>query len=148
MTGGGILSNLTRSIPHNMSVQLNYKKIPPQPIFEKGLICDDGEVQGQSLAIVYDSVKRYNVLEHFNGTLSFGLLNAIGGFFNENSIAVNGMKPFLKSNRFGYKSKDETLFIPAIYEDGFDFYYNDLAYVKINNRWGYIDKLGNQYWED
>ena len=83
------------------------------------------------------------------GGLSFEVNNILGnGFFNEEIKEVNGMKPFLKSNRFGYKSKDEILFIPAIYEDGFDFYYNDLAYVKINNRWGYIDKLGNQYWED
>lgn len=35
ITGGGIYSNLIRSIPENMEAQLNFDKIPQQKIFEK-----------------------------------------------------------------------------------------------------------------
>ena len=35
ITGGGIFSNLIRSIPENLNVDLNFEKIPPQPIFKK-----------------------------------------------------------------------------------------------------------------
>jgi len=35
ITGGGILSNLMRSVPENLSVELDFDKIPSQPIFEK-----------------------------------------------------------------------------------------------------------------
>jgi len=35
ITGGGILSNLTRVVPENLSIEFNFDKIPPQPIFNK-----------------------------------------------------------------------------------------------------------------
>lgn len=35
ITGGGILSNLNRSIPEGLRAELDYEKIPSQPIFEK-----------------------------------------------------------------------------------------------------------------
>lgn len=35
ITGGGILSNLLRAIPENLAVDLDFDKIPPQPIFNK-----------------------------------------------------------------------------------------------------------------
>lgn len=35
ITGGGILSNLSRAIPKNLKAELDFDKIPPQPIFEK-----------------------------------------------------------------------------------------------------------------
>lgn len=35
ITGGGILSNLVRSVPENFSVELDFDKIPSQRIFEK-----------------------------------------------------------------------------------------------------------------
>lgn len=35
ITGGGILSNLLRAVPENLSVKLDFDKIPPQPIFNK-----------------------------------------------------------------------------------------------------------------
>lgn len=35
ITGGGILSNLSRSIPDGLSAKLEFDKIPPQPIFSK-----------------------------------------------------------------------------------------------------------------
>lgn len=42
ITGGGILSNLSRSIPENLSINLDFDKIPPQPIFDKlKHICKD-----------------------------------------------------------------------------------------------------------
>ncbi len=42
ITGGGILSNLRRSIPENLSVELDFDKIPPQKIFTKlKNICKD-----------------------------------------------------------------------------------------------------------
>lgn len=42
ITGGGILSNLLRVIPENLAVDLDFDKIPPQPIFRKlKEICGD-----------------------------------------------------------------------------------------------------------
>ena len=42
ITGGGIISNLTRSIPEHLDIQLDYSKIPPQKIFEKLIkLCGD-----------------------------------------------------------------------------------------------------------
>jgi len=42
ITGGGILSNLSRVIPENLKAELKFDKIPPQPIFEKLKgICND-----------------------------------------------------------------------------------------------------------
>lgn len=42
ITGGGILSNLMRALPENFDVELNFDKIPPQPIFQKlKNICGD-----------------------------------------------------------------------------------------------------------
>lgn len=35
ITGGGILSNLLRSVPENLSVELDFDKIPSQPLFDK-----------------------------------------------------------------------------------------------------------------
>lgn len=35
ITGGGIFSNLSRSIPEQLTADLDIEKIPPQPIFEK-----------------------------------------------------------------------------------------------------------------
>lgn len=35
ITGGGILSNLLRTVPTNLDVKLDFDKIPPQSVFEK-----------------------------------------------------------------------------------------------------------------
>jgi len=35
ITGGGILANLVRSIPYNLSLKLDFDKIPSQKVFEK-----------------------------------------------------------------------------------------------------------------
>ncbi len=40
ITGGGIFSNLIRIIPDNLSIELDFEKIPPQSIFQKlKLLC-------------------------------------------------------------------------------------------------------------
>lgn len=40
ITGGGILANLSRIVPENLKLELDYKKIPSKPIFDKlKLIC-------------------------------------------------------------------------------------------------------------
>lgn len=40
ITGGGIFSNLARAVPENLSVQIDFEKIPPQKIFQKlKLLC-------------------------------------------------------------------------------------------------------------
>lgn len=42
ITGGGILSNLLRSVPENLSVDIDFDKIPNQPLFDKlKNICKD-----------------------------------------------------------------------------------------------------------
>lgn len=42
ITGGGILSNLLRAVPENLNVEIDFDKIPPQPIYEKlKKICED-----------------------------------------------------------------------------------------------------------
>jgi len=35
ITGGGVLPNLNRAIPENLSVSINLDKIPSQPIYKK-----------------------------------------------------------------------------------------------------------------
>jgi hypothetical protein len=57
------------------------------------------------------------------------------------------MIPFIQNEKFGFKSADNSVIIPAIYNNGFDFE-RGLAYVQYKEKWGYIDKSGNQYWED
>jgi hypothetical protein len=66
---------------------------------------------------------------------------------HEGSNEVNRMIPFIQNKKFGFKSADNSVIIPAIFDDGFDFE-RGLAYVKYKEKWGYIDKSGNQYWED
>ncbi len=42
ITGGGIMSNLKRAVPDNLMIDIDLKKIPPQPIFQKlHKICDE-----------------------------------------------------------------------------------------------------------
>lgn len=42
ITGGGIFSNLIRSVPEGLTAELDFEKIPNQPIFEKfKSICED-----------------------------------------------------------------------------------------------------------
>ena len=67
--------------------------------------------------------------------------------FDFNRKEVNGMIPFLFNGKFGYKSIDKSIVIPAIYDDGYDFK-NGFALVQYEEKWGYLDKSGNQFWED
>jgi hypothetical protein len=66
---------------------------------------------------------------------------------HEGLNVVNGMIPFIQNEKFGFKSADNSVIIPARYDNGFDFE-GSLAYVKLKDKWGYINKKGTQYWED
>ena len=66
---------------------------------------------------------------------------------HEGLSEINGMIPYFENEKYGYLSADFSAKIPAIYEDGYDFC-EGLAFVRLNNMWGYIDSMGNQYWED
>ena len=67
--------------------------------------------------------------------------------FNTLNETKKGMIPFFEDNKFGYFSDDKSIVLPAIYEDGY-YFEDDIAFVKINNQWGYINKQGTQYWDD
>ena len=49
---------------------------------------------------------------------------------------------FSENWKYGYK-KDDVVVIPAIYDDAMDFS-EGLAGVKLNGKWGFIDKTGKE----
>jgi hypothetical protein len=87
---------------------------------------------------------------------------AAGDFFNGLAIVV-------KNSKLGFINKSGRLVIQHIYDAVTDIgeviiqsifnpsevhnrfrcnFWNEFARVKLNGKFGYIDKLGTQYWED
>jgi len=64
ITGGGILSNLMRSVPENLTVELNFDKIPSLPIFEKlKTICGEEFYQVFNAGVGFCLIANENNLE-------------------------------------------------------------------------------------
>lgn len=62
-------------------------------------------------------------------------------------IEKEGLCSFKRDGKYGYNDKDVKEVIPCIYDSAEEFS-NGLAKVKLNDRWGYINKKGEQFWED
>ncbi|MFA7659507.1 MAG: phosphoribosylformylglycinamidine cyclo-ligase [Candidatus Gastranaerophilaceae bacterium] len=68
ITGGGILSNLLRSVPENLSVRIDFDKIPPQKIFQKlKTICGEELYEvfnaGVGFCIIADEANQDEIFE-------------------------------------------------------------------------------------
>jgi len=59
----------------------------------------------------------------------------------------HGMNAIRRKGKYGYMDSENRIVIPAVYDDINPFEEN-LAKVKLNGRFGYINKEGVQYWED
>lgn len=60
----------------------------------------------------------------------------------------NGMIAFRKEGKYGFMNPENVVVIPPIYDDAFEFNEDGISLVKINNKLGYINKSGIQFWED
>jgi len=68
ITGGGILSNLMRSVPKDLSVELDFEKIPTSSIFEKlKLICGEEFYEvfnaGVGFCLIADEANKEQIFE-------------------------------------------------------------------------------------
>lgn len=85
ITGGGILSNLLRAIPENLNVDIDFDKIPPQPIYGKlKNICGNELYKvfnaGVGFCIIAkeeNSAKIFEICENYNDFSPFILGNII-----------------------------------------------------------------------
>jgi len=55
--------------------------------------------------------------------------------------------PYRKGDKWGFCDRNKKIIIPIKYDDAEDFL-GELARVKLNGKWGYIDKNGVEYFED
>ncbi|MCH5212196.1 MAG: WG repeat-containing protein [Oscillospiraceae bacterium] len=61
----------------------------------------------------------------------------------EMAVSDSGLSTFIEDDKWGFKDKNSgDIVIPCIYDDAYDFS-EDLARVKKDDKWGYIDKSGN-----
>jgi len=76
ITGGGVLSNLLRAVSESLSVNIDYDKIPVQPIFEKlKNICGEEFYEvfnaGVGFCLIADSKNKEEIFEICNGFTPF-----------------------------------------------------------------------------
>lgn len=62
--------------------------------------------------------------------------------------SINGMTAFRKNGKYGFLGSDNIFVIPANYDDVIGYFEDGIIRVEINQKAGYINNNGFQYWED
>jgi len=102
---------------------------------------------------------KYHTADEFNKGLARVIINDKWGIIDKAGTTIipcqydlfiteefkNGLIPACLNKKWGYIDKDNNIIIPFKYDHADKFYNDNIAYVKLNNTYLYIDKQGNEY---